>query len=108
MTISRNDLIIILKKLGNRSLTNEQIKLLRSLLRCTTVKQKLVFEKVLTERESLCLLLAAKGLTSKEIAELLDITERTVKTHREGICRKLSCNNIAQAVFEGIRYGYLE
>ena len=108
MTISRSDLIIILKKLGNRSPTNEQIKLLRSLLRCTTVKQKLVFEKILTERESLCLLLAAKGLTSKEIAELLDITERTVKTHREGIYRKLNCNNIAQAVFEGIRYGYLE
>ena len=45
MSISGPDLLTILKKLGNRSPKNEHVKLLRSLLQCTTLKQKMVFKK---------------------------------------------------------------
>lgn len=107
MSIFRHDLVSMLAKLGNRLPKNEHITLLGELLQGITLKQKLIFKKVLTERESACLLLAAKGLSIKAIADVLGVADHTVKTHRENICRKLRCKNITQAVFEGIRYGYL-
>lgn len=64
--------------------------------------------KQLTERELSCLFLAAKGLTTNETAELLGIKSSTVETYRRKIKYKLACNTMAQAVFEGIRWGYMD
>ena len=108
MSLSRHDLLSMLAKLGNCSPKSKHIRLLDRLLQGVTLKRELIFKNILTERESTCLLLAAKGLSIKAIADALGITEHTVKTHRENICRKLRCKNITQAVFEGMRYGYLE
>jgi NarL family two-component system response regulator LiaR len=56
------------------------------------------FPEALTERESEVLNLLAKGMTNKEIAETLVITERTVKFHVSAILTKLGASNRTEAV----------
>ncbi len=97
----------LLKKLGKCQNEEEQVKFIKDLLFTTTVKQELGFDPDLTEQEILCLMHAAEGRTSQESAQILGIKSSTVETHRREIKRKLECQNIAQAVFAGIRYGYL-
>ncbi|MEY5063317.1 MAG: hypothetical protein RLZZ112_1281 [Verrucomicrobiota bacterium] len=46
-------------------------------------------EDLLTEREYEIFTLVGKGRMSKEIAEALGISVRTVETHRKAICRKM-------------------
>jgi DNA-binding NarL/FixJ family response regulator len=45
--------------------------------------------KKLTPREVQVIQRVASGLTSKEIAEELDISHRTVQKYRQNICKKL-------------------
>jgi len=52
----------------------------------------------LTERETEVLQLIAAGLSNKEIAERLDMTVNTVKTHIKNIYGKLQVNRRVQAV----------
>jgi DNA-binding NarL/FixJ family response regulator len=49
----------------------------------------------LTEREREVLRLVVKGLSTKEIASQLDISTRTVETHRANLMRKLNIKSIA-------------
>lgn len=99
--------IDLLEMLGNEHPSQEHIDLAESFLLKMTVAQNLDFDIRLTARERTCLLLAALGRTSTETALLLKIKKSTVDTHRSQIKRKLACNSLAQAVFEGIRYGEL-
>ncbi|RZK42802.1 MAG: response regulator transcription factor [Pedobacter sp.] len=50
-------------------------------------------ENQVTERELEVLRLLAQELTSKQIAEKLFISERTVETHRKNLMRKTGANN---------------
>ena len=50
----------------------------------------------LTERESEVLALITKGLGSKEIATALDISVRTVDTHRAKLAEKLGTGSVAE------------
>lgn len=52
----------------------------------------------LTGREQEILQLIVDGLTSKQIAEKLYISPRTVDTHRANVMEKLELNNIAELV----------
>lgn len=52
----------------------------------------------ITNREYEILQLIVDGLTSKEIAEKLYISPRTVDTHRANLMQKLELNNIAELV----------
>ena len=52
----------------------------------------------LTKQQSLVLTQLAEGLLNKEIAERLNITERTVKQHNNAIYKKLQVNNRTEAV----------
>ena len=54
--------------------------------------------ETLTDREIEILKLIAEGLTNKEIAERLDISNNTVKTHIKNIYGKLQVNRRTQAV----------
>ncbi len=54
--------------------------------------------ETLTDRETEVLDLLAKGMTNKEIAEVLVITERTVKFHVSAILTKLGASNRTEAV----------
>jgi DNA-binding NarL/FixJ family response regulator len=75
-------------------------------LGATTAKVK-VKNKVsqLTERECEVVRLLADGMSSKEAATQLQISVRTVESHRINISRKLGFNSIAKLVHYAIRHG---
>lgn len=52
----------------------------------------------LTDREMMVLTFIANGLSNKEIGSELDISKRTVDTHRTNIMRKLDAKNTAMIV----------
>jgi RNA polymerase sigma factor (sigma-70 family) len=49
----------------------------------------------LTNREREVLLLVAQGLTNREIGDQLEISPRTVETHRERVMGKLRIRTVA-------------
>ncbi len=51
----------------------------------------------LTEREQEVLNLISDGYTTRQIADLLCCSERTISKHRENILDKTQTNNMAQA-----------
>jgi len=59
----------------------------------------------LTQRELEVLQLAADGLSNKEIAEKLVISERTAKNHIANIFSKLHVNDRTQAILYALRKG---
>jgi DNA-binding NarL/FixJ family response regulator len=59
----------------------------------------------LTERECEVKRLLADGMSSKEVATRLQISIRTVESHRINISRKLGFNSIAKLVHYAIRNG---
>jgi DNA-binding NarL/FixJ family response regulator len=62
----------------------------------------------LTVREEEVLRLVTTGLSNKEIAALLFISDGTVKSHVEHILRKLGVSDRAQAAVWSIRNGLVE
>ncbi len=62
----------------------------------------------LTKRECDVLTLAARGLSNKEIAAALCISERTVNTHMEHINRKLGANSRCRSVAIAVGYQWIE
>lgn len=63
---------------------------------------------VLTKRETEILSQVIKGLTNREIAEALYISENTVKNHLRNIMEKLNINNRVQAATYALREGWLK
>jgi DNA-binding NarL/FixJ family response regulator len=63
-------------------------------------------DDTLSTREKEVLTLLAEGKSSKEIADLLFISTRTVEHHRARINKKLKVNNIVDLVKYAIRKGY--
>lgn len=55
-------------------------------------------EGALTAREKEILRLVVKEFNSRQIAEILFISERTVETHRKNILRKTGCGNLVALV----------
>jgi DNA-binding NarL/FixJ family response regulator len=62
----------------------------------------------LTEREVDVLRLLAQGKSNKEIALLLSIGEKTVKTHVSNILSKLNVSSRTQAALYAVRIGLVE
>ncbi len=62
----------------------------------------------LTEREVDVLRLLAQGRSNKEIARLLSIGEKTVKTHVSNILSKLNVASRTQAALYAVRIGLVE
>jgi DNA-binding NarL/FixJ family response regulator len=62
-------------------------------------------EEVLTEREREVLSLVAEGLSNKEIAETLFVSERTARTHVSNILIKLGLASRTQAALWAIKEG---
>jgi two-component system, NarL family, nitrate/nitrite response regulator NarL len=63
-------------------------------------------DQILTRRESEILQLVAGGLSNKEIANELTITEGTVKNHVHNALEKLHLTNRVQAAAYAVRQGY--
>ena len=61
--------------------------------------------EALSAREREVLLHAARGLSSKEIAGVLIISERTVQTHLASIYDKLGARNKTEAMLLALKYG---
>ena len=62
---------------------------------------------LLTEREREVLQLIAEGKTSREVAELLNISSSTVDTHRAHIMEKLDLHNPYEVVLYAVRKGLI-
>jgi NarL family two-component system response regulator LiaR len=59
----------------------------------------------LTEREVEILRLVAQGQTNQQIADILFLSERTVRTHITNILAKLRLENRTQAALYALREG---
>jgi two-component system, NarL family, response regulator len=71
------------------------------------VTQRLSFEE-LTVREIEVLGHAARGVSNKEIARLLDVAEGTVKTHIHAVLKKLNAMSRTEAVAIAVRRGIVK
>lgn len=60
---------------------------------------------ILTKREKEVFSLLVENKTTKEIADVLNISEKTVRNHISNTMQKLSVKGRAQAVVELIRLG---
>ena len=58
---------------------------------------------VLTPRERQVVQLVAEGCSSKEVAQRLEISVKTVDTHRSNVMRKLRLHSVSQLVRYAIR-----
>jgi DNA-binding NarL/FixJ family response regulator len=65
------------------------------------------FVSPLTPRETEILNYMAKGYLNKQIANMLDISEQTIKNHVTSILRKLDANARTQAVITAVRRGII-
>lgn len=62
----------------------------------------------LTNREQMVLLQLAQGKSNKQVAEALDISVRTVETHRKNIRRKLGVSGTAELMRYALEHGVLQ
>lgn len=62
----------------------------------------------LTNREQTILLQLARGLSNKEVANQLDISVRTVETHRKNIKKKLGISSTAGLTRYALEHGVLQ
>ena len=60
---------------------------------------------LLTPREREVLQLLAEGKGTKEIASCLDVSVKTVETHRQNIMNKLNIHSVAELTKYAIRAG---
>ena len=60
----------------------------------------------LTEREMEVLKLAAKGVSNRDIAEQLFVSNRTVQTHLSNIFKKLAVASRTEAILHGLKRGW--
>ncbi|MFW5790068.1 MAG: response regulator [Bacillota bacterium] len=66
------------------------------------------YNELLSNREHEVLGLLARGMSNREIAEELYISEKTVKNHVSNILRKLDVNDRTQAVIKSLKYGLVK
>jgi len=62
----------------------------------------------LTEREREVLILVAQGHSTRQIAEILNISPNTVDVHRSHLMRKLDLHNVAEISTYAVRHGLLD
>lgn len=65
-------------------------------------------KSLLTNREREVFELLVQDKTTKEIAEILFISEKTVRNHISNVMKKLNVKGRSQAVVELVRLGELE
>ena len=77
------------------------------ILRIATVNNENVYVNPLSARQKEVLLWVGEGLTSKEIAEKMGISFRTVESYIVEIQNKLDVSNRQQAVTRAVSLGYI-
>ncbi len=61
----------------------------------------------LTKREKEILQLVVKGFTSKQMAEILNLSQRTIDHHRSNLLRKFNRKNTVEMVNYAVRNGFV-
>ena len=89
----------------SRPRTPEQI--LQRVEELSRERQGATFISPLTSRESEVLNYMAQGYLNKQIAEVLGVSEQTIKDHISSIVRKLNVNARTQAVISALKKGAL-
>lgn len=81
-----------------------------ALLNNTLINRERDFDKLnsLSNRETSILKLIAKGYANKDIADELNITERTVKNHISNIFKKIGTSDRTQAAVFAIKYNLIK
>lgn len=82
-------------------------QVLKYALRHSTKPVRLDTGMKLTTRELEILRLIAKGISNKEIANEINISSRTVKSHMVDIFRKLNVSSRTEAVITSLRIGFI-
>jgi len=82
-------------------------KLLQRVAGLTPGIYKAKTQEQLSYRQTEVLKLAAKGMSNKDIADVLSLSVRTVKAHFTSIFNKMGVNCRIGAVIKGLREGYV-
>src|SRR5689334_11836068 len=99
----------LLNQLEIKEPAPKQVALMKSLLtQIGVIVFEFSFARHLTAQETACLFWVARGKGIKQIAKILSVNPTTIKTYFQRIKQKLSCATMEQAVFEGIRYCYIQ
>lgn len=78
--------------------------------RVTSLSKETAEEKIrgnLSPREIEILRLAARGMSNRDIAEMLSLSMRTVKAHLSNIFNKMRCSCRTEAIVKGFKEGYV-
>ena len=106
--LDKNTLAVsILEFLGITKPAKHQINLIQEILAGVILRQEIFYSNHLTKKEKNCLYWTAIGLSIEEIARLLNVSTSTVVSYRAKIRNKLKTRSMAEAVFKGMRLGYL-
>ena len=74
----------------------------------STADQRKILYADLSDRETQVLQLIVDGLSNQEIADRLEISKETVKTHVKHLMEKLAVSDRTQAAVKAMRYGLVE
>src|SRR5699024_2006538 len=92
--------------------THNLVKEYRKLAEENENKENFVFFSkplhLLTRRECEVLQLLAEGKSNRDVAESLEISEKTVKNHVSNILQKLNVKDRTQAVVRAIKNGWVK
>ena len=103
-TSSVEDLLAAIRRVGGGRCAFD-VESLRTLVESVASRGRSSELGKLTKRERDVLALVAKGLSSKEVAAVLDLSPRTIETHRMNIMHKLDLHNGVQLALFAIREG---
>lgn len=90
---------------GDSVLSPEMTTKLITQLRAPTTQDIDTLYETLTPREKETLAWLTKGVSNKEIARALDLTESTIKVHVQNVLRKLNLHSRVQAAVYAIENG---
>lgn len=65
------------------------------------------FSSLLTEREKQIIMQLSRGLNAEQIAEKLNLSHHTIKTHRRNVLQKSGCTNTTELVAKCLTSGII-
>lgn len=111
-SIKKSELIYAIKKVasGEKYFLGKSDREIKEIMDKYLVKERADNTVVneLTRREMDILFLLAEGLLSSQIAEKLNISKRTVDSHRARIAQKLNLSNSSELVSYAVKFRYKE